>query len=72
MKPAEAPVLRDLSDEDMVSSQAQRPVSLVASTGIDFYGLERASSIPIHAMPQAKRSDTAPMSAAGAADGPTA
>jgi hypothetical protein len=80
MEPADAPVLRDLSDEDIVSRPLERPVSMVASTGIEFYGLERSGSIPIRAMLQAKRTgkrpqdatDTAPASAAGASGAPTA
>ena len=79
MKPADAPVLRDLSDDDIVSTELDRRTSMVASTGIDFYGLERSSPVPIRAMLQAKRkqppppdaTDVAPMSAAGSGSSQT-
>jgi hypothetical protein len=39
--------LNELSDADMVSKPRQPPPSLVAATGIDFEGLERASPVPM-------------------------
>jgi hypothetical protein len=41
------PAANDLSDEEMVSRQRQPPCSLIASTGIDFKGLERTDPVPI-------------------------
>jgi hypothetical protein len=41
------PELKDLADDDIVSTQLEPPPSIVASTGILLQGLERSEPIPI-------------------------
>jgi hypothetical protein len=59
MEPTDAADLKDLSDDDIVSTQLESQTSLVASTGIAFQGLEHSGPIPIRAMKPRRLAPTA-------------